>query len=82
MDLSKLKTNDYVLFLDGTIARVTRILQTSPDFRRRIYFDREIRGDDDTALNNWFYTRNGLWGHEPGVGNDIIKILESNNESE
>lgn len=81
MNLSKLKVNDYVLFLDGTIARVTRILQTSFEFRCRIYFDRKIRGDDDTALDNWFYNRNGVWGHEPGVGNDIIKILEDNNES-
>lgn len=79
MNLSKLKTNDYVLFLDGTVARVVKISQECPNFN--IYFDRKIRGDEAIS-NNWFYTKDGLWGYQPGMGNDIIKILENNNESE
>lgn len=79
MDLSKLKINDYVLFLDGTVAKVIGISQ---DGTFHIYFNKMIRGDNDTAKNNWFYTKDGLWGYRPGVGNDIIKILEDNNESD
>lgn len=78
MDLSKLKVNDYVLFLDGTIARVTRISREGPN--PHLFFDREVKGKE-SASTNWFYTENGIWGHQPGVGNDIIKILEDNNES-
>lgn len=79
MDLSKLKINDYVLFQDGTIARVTRISLENPV--PHLYFDKEVKGQESES-NNWFYTQTGIWGHEPGVGNDIIKILESNDESE
>jgi hypothetical protein len=83
MDLSKLKINDCVLFLDGTVAKVINISQNGMIFH--IYFNKMIRGDDDTTSttsNNWFYTKAGLWGYKPGVGNDIIKILEDNNESD
>lgn len=79
MDLSKLKTNDYILLLDGTVARVVKISRERPC--PHLYFDREVKGEE-SASTNWFYTENGIWGHQPGVGNDIIKILENNNESE
>ena len=79
MDLSKLKINDYVLFLDGTVARVIKISHERPN--PHIYFDRKVKGQESSSIN-WFYTWTGLWGHKPGVGNDIIKILEDNNESE
>ena len=79
MNLSKLKINDYVLFLDGTVAKVTRILRSAGN--PEICFDREIKGQESESTH-WFYTENGLWGNAPGVGNDIIKILEDNNESD
>ena len=79
MDLSKLKVNDYVLFLDGTVAKVIKISYERPN--PHIHFDREVKGQESESTN-WFYTEKGIWGHLPGIGNDIIKILEDSNESE
>ena len=73
MDLSKLKINDRVLFLDGTVAKVTRIHMTGDCFN--LEFDRDVRGDY-SSRDGWCYTKAGLWGYKPGLGNDIIKILE------
>ena len=80
MNLSKLKTNDYVLFLDGTVARVTGILRER-HFNPYIHFDRKVKGQESESTA-WSYTEEGIWGPKTGDGNDIIKILEDNNESE
>lgn len=74
MNLSKLKIDDYVVVLDGTVAKVIDISQTDTGFH--LYFDREIIGEKNYTSTDWFYTKKGLWGYRPGVGNDIVKILE------
>lgn len=81
MDLSKLKVNDYVLFLDETVARVTGILRERHCCNPYIHFDRKVKGQKSKSTS-WSYTEKGIWGYESGDGNDIIKILEDNNESE